>query len=72
MRFQILMLYPICGRMCECWAEVPTASGDFFICYSEEEAKQRVKELHELGHTSARYEELPLGESWIDDPGLVR
>lgn len=51
----------------ECLCTKETASGTDCICIGEEEAKQRVAELHAIGETSARYEELPYGKAWFDD-----
>lgn len=51
----------------ECLCTKETASGSDCICIGEDKAKQRVAELHAIGETSARYEELPYGEAWFDD-----
>lgn len=67
--YQIVKTYTICGEECECLCcDIATASGVWCICYDEEQAKKRVAELHEAGHTSARYEEVPEENQWWNDP----
>ena len=55
----------------ECLCKKETASGTDSICIGEEEAKQRVAELHAIGETSARYEELPYGTAWFDNKNWI-
>lgn len=66
--YQIVKNYNFSGKECECLCDVATASGSWFICYNEEQARKRVAELHEAGHTSARYEEVPEGNQWWNGP----
>lgn len=66
--YQIVKTYNIYGKESECLCNEVTASGSWFICYNEEQAKKRVAELHEAGHTSARYEEVPEENQWWNDP----
>lgn len=66
--YQIIKNYNFSGKECECLCDVATASGSRFICYNEGQAKKRVAELHEAGHTSARYEEVPEEKQWWNDP----
>lgn len=70
-RYHIIDTYNICGKPVDCLCDRPTASGSWFICYSEESAEQRVKELHEAGYTEARYELVPAGEAWYDDENWI-
>lgn len=69
--YQIVKMYNICGRPMECLCDVKTTSGDWFICYSEESAKKRVQELHEAGHTTARYEEVAPKDQWWSDKNWI-
>lgn len=66
--YQIVKMYNICGRQEECLCDIPTASGHHAIYHDEEEAKARVDELKAMGHTSARYEEVPEKDQWWNDP----
>lgn len=66
-RYQILYE----GQYGLCLCGIATASGSWFICYDEKQAKQRVAELHAIGETSARYEELPWGTAWFDDNNWI-
>lgn len=70
--YQIIKTYNICGKKkAECLCDVPTASGAWFICYNEEQAAKRVQELHEAGHTSARYEEVAEEDQWWNDENWI-
>jgi hypothetical protein len=66
-RFQILRTYDICGRPTECLCYDAGRA----IVYGEEDAKHQVAMLHAMGHTDARYEELPEGAAWFDDENYV-
>ena len=66
-RYQILREYNICGQMRECLCDDAGAP----IVYGEDVAQERVAKLHDMGHTSARYEELPYGKAWFDDENWI-
>ena len=63
MRYQILRAYEICGKPVECLC----CDAGGAIVYGEDAAKAQVAKLHEMGYTSARYEELPQGSAFFDD-----
>lgn len=67
-RFQILRTYDICGQPHECLCYDAGCA----VVFGEDCAKAQVAKLHEMGYTDARYEELPPGTAWFDDPGLVK
>lgn len=66
-RYQILREYNICGQMMECLCYDAGCA----IVYGEENASKQVKQLHAMGHTSARYEELPAGKAWFDGENWI-
>lgn len=66
-RFQIVRTYDICGKPTECLCYDAGCA----IVYSEEDAKHQVAMLHAMGHTDARYEELPEGTAWFDDKNWI-
>jgi hypothetical protein len=66
-RFQIIRTYDICGKPTECLC-IDAGSA---IVYGEEDAKHQVAMPHAMGHTSARYEELPQGTAWFDDENWI-
>lgn len=66
-RYQILRTYNIGGKQEECLCYDAGCA----IVYGEEDAKHQVAKLHAMGHTSARYEELPEGTAWFDDDNWV-
>ena len=62
--YQIVREYNINGQACECLCYDAGCA----ITYSEEDAKAKVAKLHEMGHTTARYEEVePKHQWWSDD-----
>lgn len=63
------MRYQIVYDSCLC--DKKTASGDWYFCYDEEQAKRRVDELHAAGYAEAYYEELPFGTAWFDDNNWI-
>lgn len=69
--FSILDYYNVCGKQEICLCDHVSKSGAWSITYDEEQAKQRVAELHELGFTTAYYEEVPKedqrwNQGWLD------
>lgn len=66
-RYQIVRKYIINGEACECLCDDLGAA----IVYGEEKARDMVQKLHDMGHTSARYEELPQGQAWFDDENWI-
>lgn len=66
-RFQIIRTYDICGKPTECLCYDAGCA----IVYGEDKAKEQVAKLHAMGHTSARYEELPQGTAWFDDNNWI-
>ena len=66
-RFCILRQHTINGKQEECLCYDAGCA----IVYGEEDAKHQVAMLHAMGHTSARYEELPQGTAWFDDENWI-
>ena len=66
-RFQILATYNISGKECECLCYDAGCA----ITLDEETAQKRVDTLHQMGITTARYEELPQDTAWFDDKNWI-
>jgi hypothetical protein len=66
-RFQIVREYNVCGNVYECLCHDLGPA----IVYGEEKAKDLVQKLHDMGHASARYEELPQGAAWFDNENWI-
>ena len=64
-RYQIIYNTVVCGKPCVCLCTKETKSGAWCICYSKEDAEQRVAELIALGY-EASYEKLSCEKAWFD------
>lgn len=65
-RYQILRTYNICGKQVECLCYDAGCA----VVYGEDKAKAQVEQLHKMGYTDARYEELD--KAWFDDVAWTR
>ena len=66
-RFQIVATYKISDKECECLCYDAGCA----ITLDEETAQKRVDALHQMGITTARYEELPQDTAWFDDKNWI-
>lgn len=55
----------------DCLCDIPTTSGKFCVGCTKEKAERRIKELHEIGITSAYVKPVEEKKNWWDDPKLV-
>ena len=65
--YQIVREYNINGQTCECLCYDAGCA----ITYSEEDAKAKVAKLHEMGYTTARYEEVAPKQQWWNDSNWI-
>ena len=66
-RYQIVRHYNICNKQVECLCDDAGCA----IVYGEDNAKAQVEQLHAMGYTDARYEELPANKAWHDENNWI-